>query len=450
MTVTALRSGNTALQTSNDGVDLWRSYHRASASDVRALQQALNAQGAGLAVDGRYGPNTRKALEAARGTAADATHTPKPAPEGDWFQRNLPAIFTPPKADAVPDRPSVRLGRDYRRASADDVRALQTYLNQRGAGLEVDGRYGPNTEKALLGERRRLYAPNPGRPNPSRQTTTNPTTPSTTQGGNGRNANAARRGAAHMQGALLRTRLDQQVATPESILSRDYDENTSSKQVRELQTTLRDAGIDPGPIDGAWGRKTRAALTLAKAKGLHEGGRDGSFDLDLAFDGDHLHVKDHDGEIIRSFPARSGLPKGSPAIPSLNKKHGLNLDPNVDYSDPSKQDVAFAGPLPEAKYSLALSEDMAFDKTGARNGAGWGVGGWGMEETRLNRLGGRNGFFLHHDGGTPGTAGCIGLENGEDMKELQALLQHAHTSGQTSLDVKVDYPQTNNGFWDYW
>ena len=122
----------------------------------------------------------------------------------------------------------------------------------------------------------------------------------------------------------------------------------------------------------------------------------------------------------------------------------------MDYTDPSRQDVSFAGPIPEARYTLSLTEKMGFDRTGKANGAGWGEGGWGLEETYLNRLGGRNGFFLHHDGGTPGTAGCIGLQSAADIRELQSLLQHAHESGQSKVNIRVDYPGTMNNPLSYW
>ena len=144
-------------QPQGKSVDLWRTYHQASAADIRALQRHLNAQGAQLKVDGRYGANTRAALVKARGDVSTSTHTPKPTKKPDFWQRNLPALFPADEPEPVPQRPSVRLGRDFRRASSNDVRALQRYLNAQGHTLEVDGRYGSKTEAALIDQRRQLY-----------------------------------------------------------------------------------------------------------------------------------------------------------------------------------------------------------------------------------------------------------------------------------------------------
>ncbi len=433
ITATQTRTGANYQNTSAPTIDLWKTFHRAPKSEVRALQRYLNAQGAQLKVDGDYGKNTRAALEAARGRVANNVHTQKPAPEGNFFQKNLPAFFEPPKAKPVPARPAVNLSRDYRKASGAEVRTLQRYLNDQGHCLKIDGDYGENTEKALLAERARLYRT----PSTSARTKTQPK--QTTQ---------PKRRPSNLQSNHLRNQLDAklpQKATPKEIMSRTYNDETPKAQVEELQRFLKSKGYNPGKIDGDWGRNTRAALTLAKAKGVGQGEPSGSMDLKFKFDGEHLHVRDRNGDVIRSFPARSGLPKGSPAIPGLNKKHGLNLDQNKDYTGYENQDVDFAGPTPEARYTLSLSESMKFEKTGG----GWGVGGWGLDESLINRRSGRNGFFIHHDGGSEGTAGCVGLVNGADVKELQKLLQAAHECGQESVTLKVDYPGNSNGFWDY-
>src|SRR5690606_38196208 len=47
-----------------------------------------------------------------------------------------------------------------------------------------------------------------------------------------------------------------------------------SQDVRELQMALRDAGHDPGEIDGIWGPRTRSALRdFQEAEGLNATGR---------------------------------------------------------------------------------------------------------------------------------------------------------------------------------
>jgi len=156
--------------------------------------------------------------------------------------------------------------------------------------------------------------------------------------------------------------------------------------------------------------------------------------VSMRYDGETLTISATKGK-SKLVTAKSGLPKGSPAIPGLNRNHKLKLKSDVDYTLPEHQDVRFAGPIPEATYYLNLSEKMIFQK----QGGGWGVGGWILQETFWNKLFGRDGFFLHHDGGTPGTAGCIGVVDPIDMKDIQRRLIRAHACGQTSVKIVVKY-----------
>ena len=169
--------------------------------------------------------------------------------------------------------------------------------------------------------------------------------------------------------------------------------------------------------------------------------------VSMHFDGKTLAVttnrtlNEDTSENISKYQARSGLPKGSPSIPYLNSKHNLSLKMDIDYTQPRYDNVSFAGPIPDGWYGTArtyylkLSADMTYQKTGG----GWGVGGWILQETFLNSMGGRNGFFLHHDGGNPGTAGCIGLVHGNDMHKIRELLRTAHKTGQREVTITVQY-----------
>ncbi len=164
----------------------------------------------------------------------------------------------------------------------------------------------------------------------------------------------------------------------------------------------------------------------------------------LKFNGSFLSIIDNsrgDGRTLKTFSARSGLPLGSKAVPVVSKAHNLDLDPAIDYTSPDQQGVKFAGPIPSGTYYLPLSERMKFD----RSGRGWGRGGWLLKETFFGRVdnyfGGRSGFFLHHDGGHPGTSGCVGLLRGKDIIALQALLRRAYRDGQRELTLDVRYPE---------
>ncbi|MEU7517558.1 penicillin-insensitive murein endopeptidase [Streptomyces sp. NPDC042898] len=96
-------------------------------SDVAALQYLLNAQGAGLTADGVFGAGTDSAVrsfQSAKGLDSDGIAGPN-----TW--RAL--------------TPTVREG-----SQGEAVKAVQHLLNaKRGAGLTVDGAFGPGTASAV-------------------------------------------------------------------------------------------------------------------------------------------------------------------------------------------------------------------------------------------------------------------------------------------------------------
>lgn len=160
----------------------------------------------------------------------------------------------------------------------------------------------------------------------------------------------------------------------------------------------------------------------------------------MEFNGSTLSIfDDESNELIRTFPAVSGLPPGAPRVRQLIAQGRSELKVGTDYTDPQYQSVSDVGPIPEADYYLPLTPTMPFDKSFAEgDAAGWGEGGWLLKERWWNRLGGRFGFFLHHDGGSRGTAGCIGVETGAVAK-IQRLLIDAHNNGQAEVWIEVQY-----------
>lgn len=164
----------------------------------------------------------------------------------------------------------------------------------------------------------------------------------------------------------------------------------------------------------------------------------------MKFDGKALSIlSDKNDRLILKVAAISGLPAGSMRLRELiHKNKRTDLDINKDYTGPDSQKFKDAGPIPEDDYSLTLTSTMSYQKTSA-DGAGWGFGGWRLNEDWSGRLdnlwGGRSGFFLHHDGGQRGTSGCIGVQSGPDLEKIKKLLIAAHKNGQTSVNVKVDY-----------
>lgn len=175
----------------------------------------------------------------------------------------------------------------------------------------------------------------------------------------------------------------------------------------------------------------------------------------LLFNGKKLYWKTEPsggGEHINRYVwgyAVSGLKASNPFLKKLIKRGRTDIKPNTDYTDPKFQNLSSAGPIPEGAYYINLKPGMPFVKWDG----GWGVGGWDIyPRSRLQRRMGflegwtgmdlpgvRSGFFLHHDAGSDGTAGCIGL-SAQGIKNLQKYLSGYHSSaGRRTMTIKVDY-----------
>jgi peptidoglycan hydrolase-like protein with peptidoglycan-binding domain len=115
---------------------------------VRTLQRRLNAVlGAGLAVDGEFGPATERALKAFQAGAhieADGEYGPQSAARlaAAVAGRSASKVPTPLPPAAVPLEVDGTFG-------PGTCAALQRALNGHGAQLTVDGALGPQTKRAL-------------------------------------------------------------------------------------------------------------------------------------------------------------------------------------------------------------------------------------------------------------------------------------------------------------
>ncbi|MCA9555534.1 MAG: peptidoglycan-binding protein [Myxococcales bacterium] len=205
-----------------------KDWSTASPAEVRELQTELGQRGFNPGrVDGIWGPRTSGALDQAR-TAAT---TDLIGQDRDWS--------TAPRAE---------------------VRELQRQL---GAGGNdpgpVDGIFGPKTSGALDAARAaRADAATP------------PADPAATP------VDPAADPAAATPADPAATPVDEEAwpdtdKLPTDIIysSEDWSQ-ASPERVRELQTTLTEAGIDAGPINGQWGPDTESGLTYARYAIEHE------------------------------------------------------------------------------------------------------------------------------------------------------------------------------------
>jgi len=173
----------------------------------------------------------------------------------------------------------------------------------------------------------------------------------------------------------------------------------------------------------------------------------------LLFNGRHLSWLNNEGRVAFSVPAVSGLKRNNRFLTKLIESGRTDLRPGVDYTDAKYQDISYAGPIPQGSYFLSLQKGMPYEK----QGGGWGTGGWSLQSTSgimrnlsildawlkqqrdIDLPGVRSGFFLHHDGGSDGTAGCIGITRSSDVTKLRKQLSSYYGDGHRRITVKVDY-----------
>lgn len=114
---------------------------------VSTLQRALNERGAGLRVDGAYGPSTLRAVRSfqrSAGLAADGVAGPRTWAALDASPTAARAATAPTAPAAAGSSPILRRG-----ARGDAVRTLQGLLRERGASIPVSGSFSARTADAV-------------------------------------------------------------------------------------------------------------------------------------------------------------------------------------------------------------------------------------------------------------------------------------------------------------
>ena len=127
--------------------------------DVRALQEALNRNGASLTADGNYGSGTASAVQdfqRRRGLNADGSAGPLTLQALGLTGGGAAYAPTTQPAQPAAGYSGARIDRTLRRGDrGEDVRTLQDALNRNGARVELDSNYGSGTVAAVQEFQRR-------------------------------------------------------------------------------------------------------------------------------------------------------------------------------------------------------------------------------------------------------------------------------------------------------
>jgi len=121
-------------------------------------------------------------------------------------------------------------------------------------------------------------------------------------------------------------------------------------------------------------------------------------------------------------------------------------------NNPKYQNIKNYGPIPNGKYYIKLQQGIPHEQL--NNGEGWGRFAVKLRptiRTTINthkKFGGRGGFYLHEDGGVPGTAGCIGIEKGDESLATWELLKKLQQNGMKEVELEVDYEYEYNPMLD--
>ncbi|MCP4440356.1 MAG: hypothetical protein GY810_15530 [Aureispira sp.] len=138
-------------------------------ADVLLVQKRLNAHGASLTEDGKYGNNTLKAIEAfqqktfgwADGAISANGKTAKALLEGGSSNNTEPTNTTTDTPVVASDKLTGSVGKGCDNKDAD-VLLVQKRLNVHGASLTEDGKYGNNTLKAIEAFQQKTFGWNDG------------------------------------------------------------------------------------------------------------------------------------------------------------------------------------------------------------------------------------------------------------------------------------------------
>jgi peptidoglycan hydrolase-like protein with peptidoglycan-binding domain len=182
---------------------------------VRALQRELRSRGFRVALDGVYGPGTRRAVVRFQRRLGLRVNGLVDRPLLWWLGLSVCGLPGPTTARGGADG-RLRLG-----AYGPQVCALQRRLARAGETVAVDGGFGPQTRAAVRRAQRRLGLPATG-----------------------------------VADARLRVRLGRPAATASPAL---LSVGAEGPTVRRLQAALRREGIAVS-VDGAFGPNTRRAV----------------------------------------------------------------------------------------------------------------------------------------------------------------------------------------------
>jgi peptidoglycan hydrolase-like protein with peptidoglycan-binding domain len=220
-----------------------RKYRAPSKEEIRSLQAQLKAAGFDPgAADGILGPKTRVALDRLQSGCANLEDLLEDSASG------LSPLTSGTRTSKLDDEATDKF------TTKEEIRLIQVRLKD--AGFDpgpFDGTLGPKTQSALLRMQSGCAAVKNFPPHAEIQITESPSSP-------------APDSEKRIQPAITHTaRTAEAAKSGAGQAALGADNAPSKEEVRGLQMRLRNAGFDPGPIDGVPGPKTKSALDQYRA-----------------------------------------------------------------------------------------------------------------------------------------------------------------------------------------
>ena len=188
--------------------------------------------------------------------------------------------------------------------------------------------------------------------------------------------------------------------------------------VRELQQTLRNAGFNPGSVDGSFGTRTAAAVRdFQRARGLEVDGKVGTETM-RALQRDSFDTApsrrtstpatrgNAGGNLTATFDSVRGAGSRTQMVTGRVTVNGHTYD--------FRSGGHGRGSLPAGNYEITPHQGSRSDRSMSVGGVGYSFAMSDKFDPRVGRT--RSLLRIHPDGASAGTEGCMGIVGNADVQ----------------------------------